>query len=144
MNIVVDTWIIETANNDGYAEIEFLIKFNEKQCTLVVDSEYQIMNEYNRYLKGFTRKWFKLILESHRIEYSSGKIPQKLKIHLDGVFDPSDIKFLDVAYSTQEKIIVSGDPDYYSEPANSIIRDIYQINVQRTQDGINYLIDHQN
>jgi hypothetical protein len=139
MKIVVDTWIIKTAGKPSLEENCLLFAIHSKGCILVMDTDGEIMKEYRRNFVELTRKWYQDIENQGRIHYISKKLSSEIRNHLQDIFDFSDIKFVEVAYHTSEKIIFSGDSDYFNEPAASYIKDSLGISALKTNDALDYV-----
>jgi len=106
--LVIDTWVWEKAQRIESGECgELLFKiFNKCEHKILLDTDGEILEEYVRHISDFMAKLFQRMSQIGKMTYRP-----KVPVNLSG-FDPSDMKFIQVALSTPNAIIVSGDSDF--------------------------------
>ena len=140
---VVDTWVLETAENPeddrALSAIAFLTEILENHC-IAVDEEGEIVKEYHQgHIKPQTlvALWWALIQGRGKIyryskSFSKGHsqyLLQRLR------FDPSDIKFVAIASKTGDKFLVSED-SHYTEAVQQYLRQPLGITVFSISDAL--------
>lgn len=117
---VLDTWVLKTAismeHGKQWDSLSLLLEI-EKKHKIALDQKGEIEKEYRRYYTTdlLLKKWWKLMItRTGKISHKTGHIPQRTRKRLinDLAFHHDDVKFVDVAYQTDDKFLVSEDSDY--------------------------------
>jgi len=109
MYLVIDTWVWKTAQTaDSIESVELLARIARKcDYKLIYDYEEEILREYRKHIEQTPiKKIFNNMVQRGKMEPRPA-IPKKINC-----FDKSDLKFIQVALSTPDTIIVSGDSDF--------------------------------
>jgi predicted nucleic acid-binding protein len=114
MDLVVDTWVWETAQStDGqdssFQCVELLsILCRTSSNSVLLDYEDEIRKEYESHIRDKNTKYFYQTMTARgRFKYRG-----RTTIRLRNRFDPDDMKFVEVAYVHPRSPIVSGDSDF--------------------------------
>lgn len=108
MYLVIDTWVwvkAQTAESPEAGELLYMV-LRKCEHKIVVDCEEEIINEYKKHIAGHMAKLFQRMSQTNKILHRP-----KTQVNLSH-FDPSDMKFIQVALSTPDKIVISGDSDF--------------------------------
>ena len=109
MYLVIDTWVWCKAQTgecvDSGLFLLSVIKSNSHK--VILDDECEIENEYRTQIKDIF--WIKTYLKM--IQKNCFIYKAKIRIVING-FDPSDMKFIQVAASIPGTPIISGDSDF--------------------------------
>lgn len=134
--LVVDTWLIAKASSEEEKEYDIILKvqslllkiYNECHIVVLDLPENEIWKEWKPYLYGslFTRNW-------HKGMQSSGKLDRRnrRKLQLGSFPDPDDEKFVQLAATLSNKIVITGDPQFIgwgeSEEAKKLSIQVWDI-----------------
>jgi predicted nucleic acid-binding protein len=110
--LVLDTWIFATIAEkepEAWEAIEVLAGILNKCHSIVLDYQSMVMAEYDTYfLKDkWLQDWFKLMQQKRKVLNR----PMN-QIALNTYVSDDDKKFLSLAISTPDHIIISGDSDF--------------------------------
>jgi predicted nucleic acid-binding protein len=109
-NLVIDTWVWVKAQNLEAPECGELLYKLTRLCKnkILCDDMGEIGDEYWKHMKGVYAQLFKRICQMGKVVHRG-----RMKLNISG-FDPSDIKFLEVALACPGAFVVSGDSDFLS------------------------------
>lgn len=109
MYLVIDTWVWCRAQTiEGLDSLELLIKIC-RDCShkLVYDHEAEILEEYRRHLnEPHVKRLFR------DMTFKGKFVPRPRQEICIRNFDPSDMKFLQVAKSMHSTLVISGESDF--------------------------------
>jgi predicted nucleic acid-binding protein len=108
MYLVIDTCVWESAQNGDASSIDILCKILlHPDHVILVNMKGDILNEYRAHIREpVLIRLFTQLSRSYKIRYRP-RTPLKIKN-----FDPNDVKFVEVANSTPNTILVTVDSDY--------------------------------
>lgn len=116
--LVLDTWVIARASSEEREEAESILKAQHvlqeiyHQCHIVVldlaEPESQIWEEWKRYLfRSFiTRVWYAEMNSSGKWAWAN-----KEQLQLSNFPDPDNEKFVQVAVTLPQKLVITGDEE---------------------------------
>ena len=154
-DITIDTNVFIFASCDlGCCEL--LLKVFKSGINVCVDTNYEIMGEYGKNIvkmEGIAKKLIGDLLSgrSRNIKFITKKIYNKhYDLLLCSGFDVSDIKYVNVAFHSNSKLLVSNESDFctgnngrQSEEYVNNIRDIFSnclsLKVMNGSDAIDYI-----
>ncbi len=118
-SLVLDTWVIAKATSEKGEEVEeiskaqYLLQKIYHHCHIVLldlgEPESQILGEWNRYLWAtpVTRIWYAAMNASGKFGWRN-----KRRMQLPRFFDPNDEKFVQLAVTTSDKVIITGEEKF--------------------------------
>jgi len=138
MYLVIDTWIWEKAQTSESPEsLELLAKILRKcEYKIVCDPNGEIIEEYKKHIREL-RYLFRAMVQKDKI-VPRPKSSLKIKD-----FDRSDLKFVEVAITTPDKIIVSGNSDFFHLKERPEVKKL-QVKILTPMEALNILNDEQN
>ena len=114
MDLVVDTWVWETAQARSgtvacFESVELLAKVCKSTShALLGDYEDEIKSEYDAHVRDELVKHFYVTIVFRGRFKKRGRTSITLTRH----FDPDDLKFIEVAYVLPRAPVISGDSDF--------------------------------
>jgi len=109
MYLVVDTWVWEKAQRgESLASLELLAKIYRKcEYRIIYDYDGEILDEYKNHIRELP------IIRMFRLMTQTGKMIPRPKSNIEiKDFDKSDLKFIQVAITTPNTLIISGNSDF--------------------------------
>lgn len=109
---------------------------NKIYLELCIDSNLEIYKEYKKHIDDYndlTKTIIKTLFnsKSYKCKYINKHLSSKQLKTLDKVkFDPADIKFLNVAYGSDSKLLVSHDSDF-GTISNDKLPPSYQVDIRK-------------
>jgi predicted nucleic acid-binding protein len=109
MYLVVDTWVWEKAQRgESLISLELLAKIYRKcEHKIIYDYDGEILDEYKNHIRELP------IIRMFRLMTQTGKMMPRSKGDIEiKDFDRSDLKFIQVAITTPNTLIISGNSDF--------------------------------
>ena len=118
--VVIDTYVWRSAQEGDLASLHLLTTIGLKcEYKVVIDKDNEILDEYLKAVKGnylWNRIYSELVRRKKFIKRDKAPpdVVKKYVLSYIGLdyFDPSDIKFLQVAINVPDPIIISKDSDF--------------------------------
>jgi len=138
---VLDTQILEiasTAEHPLVLDAAALLRAIRDRHLLAIDCESEILHEYVPYLRPGTvaAQWWVQMNQRGKLRYHSHQLKQRHHRALAALrFDPSDKKFVGVAYRTPTHLLVAEEPDYWDPPVEDYLVNHMHIVLLRTDEA---------
>ncbi len=141
---VIDTWVLATASDQRRsALLEALHLLLELRNHLIaiddIPSRSEIVREYYPYISppALLSHWWQEMISRGRVLFLTGRMPRRHRNYLlnNLRFDLSDMKFVDVAYRSPDKFLVSEDSDY-TEEVKAYLKERLDITTFTTADAL--------
>lgn len=124
--IVLDTWVLEKASSQAqtdiesaefFKSIELLSRIYNKCHRIILDYDGEIEKEYEKHAKDFSKRWLvRMSILQDKIKFR-GRASMKINM------DPDDKKFIEVAVNSPDRIVISGDSDFFDDEFKKQIKD---------------------